>query len=457
MQFIQGNNRHQTYFATLEDQVSPDNPVRLIDAFIDKLDLPKLGFTNTVHKSEGRPPYSPAVLLKVYLYGYLNKIRSSRKLEKECSRNSELQWLLQNLQPNYHTIADFRKVHPKPLQCMFRLYVQFLGDAGLLGKTTIGIDGSKFKAVNSRKNNYNQKKIDKHQQFIADKTSKYLTELDELDKEEAAAGGTEEFQIKKEKIAQGLAKLKERSIKYDTLQQQLNNTEDKQISTTDPDSRSIIIVKNIVEVAYNTQNAVDDKYNLIVHTQATNTNDGKALHKAAMQAKQNLQLQKEEAITILADKGYHTGAELQHCQQDNMITHVAYKEQSSVKHIANEFLSESFCYDKGTDTYTCPVGAILTSLGTWHNKKGEANETSFRFKTYRTDACKTCALKNQCTKLPKRIIQRSEYQDAVDINDNNIKLNPQYYKRRQAICEHPFGSIKRHWDFTHTLPKDYKK
>lgn len=151
MQFIQGNNRHQTFFNTLEGQVAADNPVRLIDAFIDKLDLAKLGFTKTVHKSEGRPPYAPQVFLKLYLYGYLNKIRSSRKLERECSRNIELQWLLQGLQPNYHSIADFRKLHAKPLQAMFRLYVQFLGDAGLLGKTTIGIDGSKFKAVNSKK------------------------------------------------------------------------------------------------------------------------------------------------------------------------------------------------------------------------------------------------------------------------------------------------------------------
>jgi transposase len=456
MQFIQGNNRHQTYFTTTDDEVSSDNAVRLMDAFIDKLDLQKLGFINTVHKSEGRPPYAPAILLKLYLYGYLNKIRSSRKLEKECSRNIELQWLLQKLQPNYHTIADFRKVHAVPLQSMFKVYVQFLSDAGLLGKTTIGIDGSKFKSVNSKKNNYNQKKIDKHRAFIEDKTTKYLHELDELDKEENASAG-DCLQIKKEKITRGLAKLKERTIKYDTLQQHLDNTTDKQISTNDADSRSIIIVKNIVEVAYNTQNAVDDKHNLIVHTQATNTNDGKALYKAAIQAKENLQLQKEEAIMILADKGYHTGAELQHCQQDNMITHVAYKEQPSVKHIANEFLAESFLYDKEADTYSCPAGAVLTSLGTWHNKKREANETSYRFKTYRTDSCKTCALKHQCTKLPKRIIQRSEYQDAVDINDNNIKKNPQYYKRRQAICEHPFGSIKRHWGYTHTLLKGLQK
>ena len=290
MQFITGTNRHQTYFSTLEDQVTADNPVRLMDAFIDKLDLQKLGFTNTAHKSEGRPPYEASVLFKLYLYGYLNKIRSSRKLEKECSRNIELQWLLKQLQPNYHTIADFRKLHSKALQNMFRLYVHFLSDAGLLGKSTIAIDGSKFKAVNSKKNNYNQKKIDKHQQFIQDKTAKYLQELDELDKQENMAD--DGLAIKKEKITQGLAKLKERTIKYDTLQQQLDNTDDKQISTTDADTRSIIIVKNIVEVAYNVQNAVDDKHNLIVHTQATNTNDGKALHKAEIQAKNNLQLQK---------------------------------------------------------------------------------------------------------------------------------------------------------------------
>jgi transposase len=454
MQYITGTSRHQSYFSTLEEQVTAENPVRLIDAFIDKLDVQQLGFGKTVLKSEGRPPFAPQVLLKLYLYGYLNKIRSSRKLEKECSRNTELQWLLQNLQPNYHTIADFRKLHAQPLQNMFKLYVQFLSDADLLGKTTIAIDGSKYKAVNSKKNNYNQNKIDKHRRFIEEKTARYLQELDELDKEEST---TDELNIKKEKIAEGLKKLKERTIKYDALQQQLDATDDKQISTTDTDSRSILVVKSIVEVAYNIQNAVDDKHNLIVHTQATNTNDGKALHKAAAQAKANLQLKKEDELMILADKGYHTGAELQQCQSENMITHVAYKEQPSVKHIEKEFLSENFEYDKTTDSYTCPAGATLTSLGTWHNKKGEANETSYRFKTYRTNACKTCALKHQCTKLPKRIIHRSEYQDAVDMNDNNIKQNPQYYKRRQAIAEHPFGTIKRHWGYTHTLVKGLEK
>jgi hypothetical protein len=388
------------------------------------------------------------------LYGYLNKIRSSRKLEKECGRNTELQWLLQHLVPNYHTIADFRKLHAQALKNMFQLYVQFLSEAGLLGKTTLAADGSKFKAVNSKKNNYNQKKIDKHLELIEDKTARYLQELDELDQQESH---TDELAVKKEKIAEGLKKLKERSIKYDTLQEQLNQTDDKQISTTDADSRSILIVKSIVEVAYNVQNVVDDQHNLIVQTEATNTNDGKALYQSVSQAKANLQLTKQDSVMVLADKGYHTGAELHQCQQENMITHVAYKEQPSVKHIAAEFLSENFEYDKTTDSYRCPAGATLTSLGTWHNKKGEANETSYRFKTYRTNACKSCALKQQCTKLPKRIIHRSEYQDAVDTNDNNIRQNPQYYKRRQAIVEHPFGTIKRQWGYTYTLVKGKEK
>jgi hypothetical protein len=262
---------------------------------------------------------------------------------------------------------------------------------------------------------------------------------------------------KKEMIQQGLQKLKERTIKYDTLQAQLNNTGDKQISTTDACNRSILITKSIAEVAYNVQNAVDDKHNLIEHTQATNSNDGKALDKAAIQAKENLQLKKDQPLMILADKGYHTGADLQACQQDNMITHVAYKDQPSVKHIATDFLAESFNYNTTTDSYSCPAGATLTTLGTWHNKKGEASETSFSFKTYRTSECKNCPLKIHCTKLPKRIIQRSEYQDAVDINDNNIGQNPQYYKRRQGICEHPFGTIKRHSGYTHTLLKGLQK
>lgn len=454
MQFIQGTNRHQTYFSTLEQQVAADNPVRIIDSFVNKLDLQKLGFSHTLPKSEGRPPYGPPLLLKLYLYGYVNKIRSSRKLEQECYRNIELRWLMQELSPNYHSIADFRKNYADALKNLFKLYVQFLDELSLLGKQTIAVDGSKFRAMNSRKNNYNQKKIDKHQGMIEQKATNYLKELDELDKEETDDSG---LSYRKEEVEAALQRLMERKIKYDDLQQQLDNTEEKQISTTDAESRALIINKNIVEVAYNTQAAVDAKHNLFVHAEATNTNDGKALHRATAQAKKNMNLKTEDPLDVLSDKGYHTGAELQQCHADNITTYVAFKEQPSVKHLQKEFLSEQFNYNKQNDSYTCPAGETLTSLGTWHNKRGDAGETSYRFKTYRTDGCKNCSLKLHCTKLNKRIIHRSEYQDAVDRNNANIRQNPDYYKRRQSICEHPFGTIKRQWGYTYTLMKGLQK
>lgn len=461
MKIIKGTSRHQMQFTNLDDQVAADNPVRILDAFVEKLDLKKLGIENrnankqpAKTNSGGAPCYDDKVLLKLYLYGYLNKIRSSRKLQQECHRNIELRWLMQELAPNYHSIADFRKKHPGALKNLFKLYVQFMDELNLLGKQTIAIDGSKFRAVNSKKNNYNQKKISKHQVMIEEKADNYLKELDELNQDEIGDNGPS---YRKEEVEAALQRLTERKIKYDNLQQQLDNTEEKQISTSDADSRAIIINKNIVEVAYNTQAGVDAKHNLIVHVEATNTNDGKALHKAAVQAKENMNLKKEDSIDVLSDKGYHTGAELHQCHDDNIETFTAFKEQPSVKHLQKEFLSEQFIYNNEQDSYTCPSGETLTSLGTWHNKNGNAGETSYRFKTYRTDGCKKCSLKKNCTKLDKRIIHRSEYQDAVDRNNANIRNNPDYYKRRQSICEHPFGTIKRQWGFTYILMKGLQK
>jgi transposase len=461
MKIIQGISRHQMQFGSLEDLIAADNPVRILDAFVDKLDLQQLGITKEIRGKKptttnpgGAPRFDDKLLLKLYLYGYLNKIRSSRKLQQECNRNIELHWLMQERSPNYHSIADFRKNHSEALKNLFKLYVQFLDELNLLGKQTIAVDGSKFRAVNSKKNNYNQKKIDKHQAMIEEKADSYLKELDDLDNDETDDPGPS---FRKEEVEAALQRLTERKIKYDDLQRQLDNTEEKQISTSDADSRAIIINKNIVEVAYNTQTGVDAKHYLIVHAEATNTNDGKALHRAAVQAKENMNVKKEDFIDVLSDKGYHTGAELHQCHEDNIETYTAFKEQPSVKHLQKEFLSEQFIYNKEQDSYTCPAGETLTSRGTWHNKKGDAGETSYRFKTYRTDGCKNCLLKINCTKLEKRIIHRSEYQDAVDKNNANIRNNPGYYKQRQSICEHPFGTIKRQWGYTYTLMKGLQK
>jgi len=461
MKIIQGISRQQIQFASLEDMVAVCNPVRILDAFVEKLELSKIGIEQPNAKKQqskvnpgGAPRFADKLLLKLYLYGYLNKIRSSRKLEQECYRNVELRWLMQELIPNYHTIADYRKNHSNGLKNLFRLYVDFLDELNLLGKQTIAVDGSKFRAVNSRKNNYNQKKIDKHQAMIEEKADTYLEELDARDRDKTDDSGAA---YRKEEVEAALQRLVERKIKYDNLQQQLDNTEEKQISTTDSDSRALIINKNIVEVSYNTQSAVDAKHYLLVHAEATNTNDGKALYRAATHARENMGLKKEDAVDVLSDKGYHTGAELQQCHDDNIQTYVAFKEQPSVKHLQKEFLSTQFVYNKEQDSYTCPAGQTLTSLGTWHHKRGDAGETSYRFKTYRTVGCKSCSLKKHCTKLNKRIIHRSEYQDAVERNNANIRQHPDYYKRRQSICEHPFGTIKRQWGYTYTLMKGLQK
>ena len=303
MKIIKGNSRHQMQFTSLDELVAADNPIRILDAFVEKLDSVVIGIEPAGKKQQTRPGGAPRfddkLLLKLYLYGYLHKIRSSRKLEQECRRNVELRWLMQELVPNYHTIADFRKNNSDALRNLFKLYVQFLDALNLLGKTTVGIDGSKFRAVNSSKNNYNQRKIDKHQRMIEEKADKYLKELDELDKDERDDSGPS---YRKEEVEAALQRLTERKIKYDDLQQQLDNTEEKQISTSDADSRALIINKNIVEVSYNTQVAVDAKHNLIVHAEATSTNDGKALHQAAAQAKENMGLQKEDGIDALSDK-----------------------------------------------------------------------------------------------------------------------------------------------------------
>jgi len=298
MEYIPPQNRKQIEMSSLEMFIASDNEVRVTDAFVELLDIKQLGFQSTL-ASEGRPPFHPKTFLKLYLYGYMNRVRSSRRLEKECQRNIEMKWLLGNLTPNYHSIADFRKENGKQFKAVFKLFVLFLKENQLLGKTLVGIDGSKFRAVNSKKNNYNEKKIQRHLNYIEDKAGEYMEELDRIDKEEEQ---TKEKIIRKKDIQKKIKQLKERKINYEQIGEEIKKSEDGQVSTSDAESRALIISKNIVEVSYNTQTAVDAQNNLIVHYQATNKNDSKALHQAATEAKEILQA---EQLTVLADKGYH--------------------------------------------------------------------------------------------------------------------------------------------------------
>lgn len=440
---------------SLDDCIAADHPVRLIDALVEKLDLKKLGIA-LPQATEGRPAFHPKILLKLYLYGYMNGIRTSRKLDRECARNLEVRWLLEELMPCYKTIADFRKDNPEQLKNVFRMFTVFLREQKLIEGEVIAVDGSKFRAVNSKKNNYNAEKISRQQDYINKNTEEYLRQLDENDKQEepSALGG----EIKREAIVEHLKKLKERELKYENLERQISGSEETQVSTTDSDSRALLISNNTVDVSYNVQTVSDEKHSLVGHFEVTNENDKQALHKTTSDAKEELQ---KESLTVLADKGYHTGAELARCEQENITTLVSPKE-SSAQNPDENYAVENFIYNKEADTYTCPAGETLTTNGNWyeksHDDKKRKHGTRYKMKHYKTTACMTCAVMQLCTKNKRgRLIERSEHQESINRNNERVKAQHALYRRRQELIEHIFGTIKRQWGYTYTLLKGKKK
>jgi transposase len=381
MQYIQGISRQQLQISSLEDTISADNPIRFIEAFVNHIDCEKLGFQTKVLKSEGRPSFKSETFLKLYLYGYLNGIRSSRRLEKECFRNIEVQWLLEAIRPNYHSIADFRKDNPKALKQLFKLFVSFLKNADLIAGDTIAIDGTKSRAHNSKKANFNQKKIDKHKDYIEMKSQEYLDQLEQNDNQESPMA------IKN--IQQKIERLQQNTIKYELLEEALKTSGEPQVSTTDADARALLVQGQVVEVSYNIQAAVDSKYNLVVATHTINRNDKNALSAIALETKENLEL---ETFTVLVDKGYHNGRELDTCKQNNITTIVAVPDQgkSNENGTQPEYFVSNFIYNEEANTYTCPEGQTLTTTGRWHKKTGRTEASGYMFQKYRTPACKTC-------------------------------------------------------------------
>ena len=442
MQYIQGISRQQLQISSLEDTISADNPIRFIEAFVNHIDCEKLGFQPKVLKTEGRPSFKSETFLKLYLYGYLNGIRSSRRLEKECFRNIEVQWLLEAICPNYHSIADFRKDNPKALKQLFKLFVLFLKNADLIAGDTIAIDGTKSRAHNSKKANFNQKKIDKHKDYIEMKSQEYLDQLEQNDNQESPMA------IKN--IQQKIERLKQNTIKYELLEEALKTSGEPQVSTTDADARALLVQGQVVEVSYNIQAAVDSKYNLVVATHTINRNDKNALSAIALETKENLEL---ETFTVLVDKGYHNGRELDTCKQNNITTIVAVPDQgkSNENGTQPEYFVSNFIYNKEANTYNCPEGQTLTTTGRWHKKTGRTEASGYMFQKYRTPACKTCPVKDLCTSRKSgREIDRSQYATAVEENHQRYKANPQLYRKRQEINEHIFGTIKRKWGYNYT-------
>jgi transposase len=459
MAYVQGTHRLQTGLFCLEDFITADAPVRVVDAFCVQIDYAALNFRGKYTNDNSRPNYHPSLLLRLYIYGYLNGIRSSRKLQCECRRNLEVMWLCHSLVPKYHTIADFRKHHTTQIREVFRQLVALMCQWKLVGKKTVAIDSTKYRAQNSKKNNYNQEKIQRQLAYIDHKVSEYLEEMKAIDQKEKTKVKDIQRLLK---LTQDKDKMQERREQYKLLQKQLKSSPDTQISTVDAESRALVIKTDIIEVAYSTQVAADDKNNLIVHYRVTNENDRKALHPTAMQAKENIGLQKQAKLTTLADKGYFNAEQLHSCSRDSILTYVpsTYNRAEGAIPVKGYHL-EDFRYHPKTDTYTCPQGHTLSTNGRWYQKvyiRSEKTKSTALFKHYKTDQCLRCPVMHLCTAQKKgRVIERSQYAAAFEGNNKRLNEHKDTYLRRQQIVEHPFGTIKRWWGYGYTLMKGLTK
>jgi transposase len=440
MKFIQGQNRTQInlFPVSLEQSIDPDNEVRMIDLFVDGLSIKDYGF-RTDFTENGRPAYHPSDLLKLFIYGYMNKVRSTRDLEKECHRNIEVMWLLKCLKPDHNTISNFRQDNEKPIRKVFRATVQIAKHFDLIGGKLIAGDSTKLRAQNSKKNNFNQAKIDRHIAYIDNKLDEYTRALAEND-------GDNRKQIEAE-----ITKQQERKAAYRQLEKKLKETGEAQISLSDPEGRQIMVRNNITEVSYNVQSTVDSKNNIPIDYKVTNENDSKAMGNMVQRAKSIL---RTNEFTVLYDKGFHTGSELKIAQDLGIETIVAIPGVPSTSQAPNPLFNyEFFKYTKEEDTYTCPQGQILQTNGSWYKERTSSGNIIW-FKQYKTKACRKCPLRSQCTRSQKeRLIHRSEYADYYEANRVNVKEKEQLYKRRQAIVEHPYGTIKRQWGFNYILTK----
>ena len=440
MQHIQGEDRNQMFMISLESTISPDAFVRVIDAFVDAIDLKSFGFKHIESNEEGRPAYHPSVLLKLYIYGYKYGLRSSRQLERESRLNMEAMWLLSGVHPRYHTIADFRKENKKAFREIFRRFVVLLREWELIEGETIAIDSFKIRAKNSLKNNYNQKKIERHIAYIDEKIAAYETMLDECDKEEDRA-----------EIEEKISYQNKKKENYHKIEETLKASGEEQISLTDPDAKSVILLRHIVNVGYNVQASVDAKNKLLTEFDTGEVNDTHALAGIAISTKELLEV---EHINVLADKGYHTGEEIQACGEHNITTYVSPRASST----NNEAIYpvEQFTYNKENDSYTCPAGSILKTNGKiYRHSTSKRKGSSYNFRRYTTGDCKHCNQRQQCTggKHNGRAIDRNEYAEALEANTQRVINNPDYYRQRQQIIEHIFGTLKRQRGFTHVLVK----
>jgi transposase len=442
--FIEGEDRNQSTLLPeyLDDYISEDNPVRAVDAFVEALDLKALGFESADPAVTGRPSYHPAVLLKIYIYGYLNRIASSRRLEREAQRNLELMWLTGRLAPDFKTIADFRRDNGTGIRNVCRRFVQLCRELRLFSQAIVAIDSSKFKAVNSRDRNFTPSKIDKRQQQIEQSIERYLAALETADRTQPA-----EVEAKTERLREKIKTLRAQMRRMDAMRQELKRQPDGQLSQTDADARSMISqAKGTGVVGYNVQAAVDTKHHLIVAHEVTNVGSDRAqLTKMANAAREAMDKRRLQA---LADRGYFSGPEIKACTEAG-ITPLVPKPMTSGAKADGRFSKADFVYIAKADEYRCPAGqrAIyrMTTL-----------EKGLTLHRYWSSACPRCPLKARCTPSDYRRITRWEDEAILEAMQRRLDRQPQAMTLRRRTIEHVFGTLKQWMGSTHFLMRGLK-
>jgi transposase len=424
----------------LEDWIGEDNPVRVIDAFVDALDLAELGFEGVEPLATGRPSYHPAALLKLYIYGYLNRVQSSRRLEREAGRNVEVMWLLGRLVPDHKTVADFRKDNGRAIRKVCARFVELCREIGLLAKASVAIDGSKFKAVNNRDRNFTRAKVERRRAQLEESVARYLSQLDTADRQQPS----EALAAKTTRLKEKLVKLGEEMRRLKGLEARMLAAPDQQVSLTDPDSRSMATSgRGSGVVGYNVQVAVDTEHHLIVTHEVTNVgSDRSQLARVAKETKATLQA---DALEAVADRGYFSGEEILACDQAG-ITVTLPKPMTSGAKSEGRFGKQDFVYLPEQDVYRCPAGERLKYYFT-------NVENGLTLRRYWTNACRTCALKSRCTTGVQRRITRWEHEHVLETVQRRLDENPQAMRLRRETVEHPFGTIKARMGATHFLMK----
>jgi transposase len=406
--------------------------------------LAELGFDGVLPAATGRPSYHPSVLLKLYIYGYLNRVQSSRRLEREAGRNVEAMWLLSRLVPDHKTIADFRKDNCSALRKVCARFVELCREMGLLTTASVAIDGSKFKAVNNRDKNFTRAKVERRRMQLEESVARYLSQLDTADRQEP----TEALAAKATRLKEKLAKLEEEMAKLAAYEKQMLASSDQQISLSDPDSRSMATSgRGSGVVGYNVQVAVETEHHLIVTHEVTNSGSDRAqLANVAKQAKTVL---KADTLEAVADRGYFNSPEILACHEAG-ITVTLPKPLTSGAKSDGRFGKQDFAYLADEDVYRCPAGERLP----YRYTNEEAGKVLRR---YWTTACTKCPLKSQCTTGPERRITRWEHEHLLDAVQCRLDANPQAMRQRRETVEHPFGTIKARMGATHFLMKTLPK